>query len=250
MKQFGLIGYPLSHSFSKKYFTDKFQEEGIRDCNYELYPIASIEELPDLLKKVPNLVGLNVTIPYKEQVLPFLEELDEGAAEVGAVNTIKIIKGKLSGYNTDVYGFEQSLQNFVIKNKLTPIKKALILGTGGAAKAVAYVLKKLEIDFHLVSRKARPGVISYEDINFSVLDEIQLIVNTTPLGMAPKIVTAPNIPYEALNAQHLLFDLVYNPKKTVFLSNGEQQGSYIINGYEMLIGQAEKSWQIWTQIHD
>ncbi len=246
MKRFGLIGFPLSHSFSKKYFTNKYEQEGILDCKYELFPLESIDQFPDLLKSHPDLVGLNVTIPYKEQVLKYLDEVDAGAAQIGAVNTIKISKGRLKGYNTDVYGFEQSIRQFVLKNGIDNIENALILGTGGASKAIEYVLEKMEIEYTLVSRNVKKGVICYHDLNASVISNIQLIVNTTPLGMSPNEHSYPELPYSSLNEKHLLFDLVYNPEKTVFLRKGEEQGAYILNGHEMLIGQAEKSWEIWT----
>ncbi len=253
---FGLIGYPLSHSFSKKYFTHKFQEQGLKDHYYELFPLKKIEELRALLAKFPNLRGLNVTIPYKEAVLSFLDEIDESARSVGAVNTIQIKDGSLKGFNTDVYGFEKSLKDFTSlstsqsaeeKSKFqTPIKKALILGTGGAAKAVCYVLKKQNIEFLKVSRAPEKGDIIYRNLNDLDWYDYQLIVNTTPLGMSPNQDTCPEIPYEKLGSNHLLFDLVYNPEKTLFLAQGEEQNCSIINGLSMLHLQAEKAWEIWN----
>lgn len=245
-KLFGLIGYPLSHSFSKRYFAEKFAKEGIKDCFYELFPISNIQELPRLINKFPNLQGLNVTIPYKEAVFPFLDDIDEGAQAVGAVNTIKIQEGKLLGFNTDVYGFEVSLTDpSFLAPRPSPLK-ALILGTGGAAKAVTFVLKKLNIPYLTVSRSAEKGDITYEEMEGSMMSAYRLIINTTPLGMSPKEDTFPPIPYANLGKDHLLYDLVYNPKVTTFLKKGQAQGSLIQNGLEMLYLQAEKAWEIWT----
>ncbi len=246
MKRFGLIGYPLSHSFSRKYFTHKFDVEGILDCKYDLFPIEAIEHLPKLLKDHPDLVGLNVTIPYKEQVLSYLDEIDESALKIGAVNTIKIEARKLIGYNTDVFGFEKTLRNFIEKHPSTPIERAMILGTGGASKAVAFVLDKMKIKYTSVSRSAKKGQLNYDKLGESHIKQIQLIINTTPLGTYPNVDSCPKIPYESLNEKHLLYDLVYNPEKTVFLIKGELEGAYILNGLEMLKGQAEKAWEIWT----
>ena len=243
MRQFGLIGYPLSHSFSKKFFTDKFLKEKIEDAQYELYPIEHIELFPGLVKSLPNLVGINVTIPYKEQVLPYLDELSDVVAETGACNCIHLVNEKLIGYNTDVIGFEKSLLK-----KLKPThQKALVLGTGGAAKAVFYVLRKLGIEYIVVSRNAGLTTISYDQLDSTILETHTLIINTTPLGMHPQLDTAPDIPYENLSEKHYLFDLVYNPAKTVFLMKGEQQGASIENGADMLIDQAIASWEIWNQ---
>jgi shikimate dehydrogenase len=242
MRLFGLIGFPLSHSFSKKFFTEKFEKEGLDDFKYELFPIASINELEDVLRKHPELLGLNVTIPYKEQVLPFLHEKDDTVKKIKACNCIVIEDGKLKGYNTDVIGFERALQQ-----KLGPDHtKALILGAGGAAKAVEFVLTKLKISFRYVSRRPSVNNYSYEQVTPSVLASYPLIVNTTPLGMYPSINEAPQLPYEALTSRHYLFDLVYNPEKSLFLQKGEQQGATIKNGYEMLVIQAEESWRIWN----
>ena len=243
---FGLIGYPLSHSFSKKYFSDKFAKERIENCYYELFPLKIIEEFPELVSKFSNLKGINVTLPYKQKVIPFLDELDEGAMAVGAVNTIKVESGKLSGHNTDVYGFEKSLTQIIDKNQLKNIRQALILGTGGASKAVKYVLKKNGISFSIVSRKKEKGDFVYEDMGGEVLSKYQLIVNTTPLGMEPKTDGFPKLDYEQLNSNHFLFDLVYNPEKSVFLRKGQKQGCAIMNGLSMLYLQAEKAWEIWN----
>ena len=244
MKKYGLIGYPLSHSFSKKYFTEKFLNESITDASYELYPIADISALIGLLAEDPALVGLNVTIPYKEKVIPYLSELSPVVEAIGACNCIKISKGKLVGYNTDVIGFEKSL-----KKKLRPHHtKALILGTGGSSKAVQFVLNNLGISYIKVSRRKTAETITYEEIDEALLSTHTLIVNTSPLGMFPNIEECPAIPYQFLTASHYLFDLVYNPPKTTFLALGEKMGAAIENGSEMLVDQAEASWEIWNEI--
>lgn len=243
MRLFGLIGYPLSHSFSKKYFTEKFEKEGRFDCRYELFPIESINGIPRLLKEHPDLEGLNVTIPYKEQVIQFLHFKNNIVEAINACNCITINNGKLKGYNTDVAGFELSLQP-----QLRPHhKKALILGTGGASKAVEYVLHKKGIAYHYVSRKSQPGYFTYEQLTPALIADHTLIINTTPVGMYPAVTEAPPIPYEALTDSHYLFDLVYNPAKTLFLQRGEERGAAIKNGEDMLIIQAEESWKIWNQ---
>jgi shikimate dehydrogenase len=242
MRLFGLIGYPLSHSFSKKYFTEKFEKEGLKDCSYELFSIASINDLENVLEQNPSLCGLNVTIPYKEQVLSFLHEKDAIVKKIKACNCICIKNGKLSGHNTDATGFERSL-----KDQLKPHhSKALILGAGGAAKAVEFVLRKLGVDFKYVSRKPSINNYSYEQLTPSIIADHTLIINTTPLGMYPKINEAPPIPYEALTPLHYLFDLVYNPEKSLFLQKGEERKAAIKNGFEMLVIQAEESWRIWN----
>lgn len=237
--QYGLIGYPLSHSFSPAYFNNKFATENI-DGRYDAYAIPSVEDLKTLLKEHPHLKGLNVTIPYKEQVLPLLYETDAAAREIGAVNCIKIEVGKLIGYNTDHVGFAESLKP-LLQTKHT---HALILGTGGAAKSVMYALKQLGVEYKIVSRTG--GDMQYADVDKEIMDIYKLIINTTPLGMYPATDTAPEIPYEYLTKEHLLYDLVYNPEETLFLQKGKQQGATIKNGYEMLILQAEASWQIWN----
>lgn len=248
MKKFGLIGYPLSHSFSKPFFTKKFKDKGIGDeyC-YENFPLEKIEDFPELLKSEPDLVGLNVTIPYKEAVLPYLDSIDEAAASMKAVNVIKIDKkGKLKGFNTDFLGFNNTLQPFLLDNG-GPSKKALILGTGGASKAIAYALSSENVSFKFVSRVAKEQNISYEMLSDELMAEIDLIVNTTPLGMYPKIAGFPNIPYHCLGKQHRLFDLVYNPPVTAFLQKGKDNGAAIFNGLYMLHEQAEESWNIWNK---
>lgn len=242
MRLFGLIGYPLSHSFSKKYFDEKFEKEGLTDCRYDLFSIDSIDELKNLLNQNLGLCGLNVTIPYKEQVLSFLDETDNVVGKIKASNCIRITNGKLKGYNTDVEGFELSL-----KTHLKPHQtKALILGTGGAAKAVEFVLRKLGIDFKYVSRKPSVNNYSFEQLTSNIISDHTLIINTTPLGMYPAVKEAPPVPYEALTPDHYLFDLIYNPEKTLFLQKGEEKGAAIKNGYEMLVIQAEESWRIWN----
>ena len=242
MKQFGLIGYPLTHSFSQKFFTKKFEKENLSDCRYDAFSIPSIDELPNILAANPELCGLNITIPYKEQVLSFLDEKSTLVKKVKACNCIKIINGKMTGHNTDAPAFEQSL-----KEKLQPHHtKALILGTGGAAKAVEYSLRQLNILYKYVSRKPSAKSFSYEQLTNDLMQEYLLIINTSPLGMHPNIVEAPQIPYHTLTPRHYLFDLIYNPDKTLFLQKGEEQGAAIKNGYEMLVLQAEDSWRIWN----
>jgi shikimate dehydrogenase len=242
MRHFGLIGYPLSHSFSKKYFTEKFAKEGWNDCLYENHAIATVDALPGLLKDNPLLEGINVTIPYKEQVIPFLFHQSEVVKAIQACNCIQIQNGKLTGYNTDVTGFELSLAPGLNNTH----RQALILGTGGAAKAVEYVFSKMGIQYRYVSRKNSPGSLSYDDITPALLASFTLIINTTPLGMYPHTAECPPIPYQALGSRHYLFDLVYNPEKTLFLQKGEAQGATVKNGQDMLVIQAEESWHIWN----
>jgi shikimate dehydrogenase len=242
----GLIGYPLGHSFSEKYFRDKFQAEGICGYEYRNFPITEIDQLPGLLADEPELLGLNVTIPYKEQVIPMLDEIDAEAEEVGAVNTIKISRSgsriHLKGYNSDVYGFRESLIPLMQKEH----KQALVLGTGGASKAVCHVLKNFGIDYQYVSRKYKPGHLEYKDLCLSVIRKFTLIINTTPLGTYPDTSTFPDIPYDILGPDYLLYDLVYNPPLTEFLRLGQQKGAMVKNGLEMLELQAERSFEIWT----
>lgn len=236
----GLIGYPLSHSFSPSYFQKKFEDLGLENCEYKAYPIATIAEVESIFDL--GVTGLNVTIPYKEAILPYLDELSEEAFEIGAVNTIMIRNGRKYGYNTDIYGFEHSLLELL---KDCRPEKALILGTGGAAKAVEYTLKGLGIMPNNVSRKS--GFLNYEELDSNIMDAHKLIVNTTPLGMYPNVDRCPNLPYRALSDDHFLYDLVYNPEKTLFLKKGAEQGAFIKNGHDMLILQAEKAWTIWNQ---
>jgi shikimate dehydrogenase len=242
MKLFGLIGYPLSHSFSKKYFTDKFQQEGIDDSRYELFPIEKIDDISSLLDENLDLTGLNVTIPYKEQVIPYLHELSPAVQSIGACNCIHVVNGRLVGYNTDVIGFQKTLEPQLREHHT----KALVLGTGGAAKAVHHVLKLKGIEYIEVSRSARGEVISYDQIDEELMCSHTLIINTTPLGMYPHVDAAPNIPYAFLGRQHYLYDLVYNPNPTLFLKNGIDKGATVENGSEMLRIQAEESWKIWN----
>jgi len=234
-----LIGYPLSHSFSPTYFKKKFERLGITNTQYDIYPIDTIEKVLPLIKQ---LKGINVTIPYKKLVMPFLDHISPEAKAIGAVNTIYINPdGTTIGYNSDVYGFEQSLSPLLKPNH----RNALVLGSGGAALAVCFVLKKLNIEFSLVSRHKKEGVLTYEEISHTILKNHPLIINTTPLGMSPHLDKCPDIPYEALDAHHLLYDLVYNPEETLFLKKGKAKGAVIKNGTEMLHLQAEKSWSIW-----
>lgn len=245
MRLFGLIGYPLSHSFSKRYFTEKFKQEKRQDCRYELFPLQSITELTSLLDDNPFLEGLNVTIPYKKQVLGFLHEKKGIPAGLEACNCIRIREGQLSGYNTDVIGFRKSLQPLLQPQH----KKALILGNGGAAAAVAHVLRQQGIICQVVSRELQRGSsLTYQGLDKGIMEEYNLIINTTPLGMYPNEDNCPAIPYEFLSKGHLLYDLVYNPVKTLFLKRGEEQGAAIKNGEEMLVLQAEESWRIWNGV--
>ena len=244
MKQYGLIGYPLGHSFSQAYFKEKFRREKI-EADYINFPIPRIEEFPNVLKENPMLCGLNVTVPFKEKVIPFLDEIDKTAEEIGAVNTIKISRqGKNSyakGYNTDAVGFEMSI-NPLLKKHHT---KALVLGTGGASKAIAYTLRKLGVEFLNVSRQQKKKCITYRDLSARNLSEFPLIVHTTPLGMFPKIEGYPQINYEEISSAHLVVDLVYNPEETPFLKKSKAQGAAYLNGLNMLHHQAEKAWEIY-----
>ena len=242
MTRFGLIGYPLSHSFSRKYFTEKFEKEGLTDHIYDLFPIPSIEELPNVLTGNKDLAGLNVTIPYKQQVIRFLNDSNIPAG-VEACNCIKIENGKLTGNNTDIIGFEKSFKVLLKPHH----KKALVLGNGGATAAVIYVLKKLGIDFGIVSRKIHAGsTLTYGDLTEKIVRENTVIINTTPLGTFPDLNKSAPIPYDAITTDHYLFDLIYNPEKTLFLKKGEEKGATVKNGYEMLVIQAEESWKIWN----
>ena len=246
MKRFGLIGYPLTHSFSKRFFTEKFETENI-NSTYDNFEIDNIQKFPDIIKNNPEVIGLNVTIPYKEQVIQYLDELNDSAREIGAVNTVKIIRThsgvKLKGFNTDTFGFEKSLTPLLKEYH----KKALILGTGGASKALKYVLTKLDIEYISASiEELKENEIRYEDIDEKMISERLLIINATPLGTYPKTDTYPPIPYELMTEKHLLFDLVYNPEVTQFMAKGKAKGATVKNGYEMLLGQALKSYEIWN----
>lgn len=243
MRKFGLIGYPLTHSFSKRYFTEKFEREGITDATYELYPLKDIQEFPGLIHSTPALVGINVTIPYKQDVLEYIDSRENLPQGLDACNCIKIKNGKTFAYNTDVIGFEKCFVKGLNKNH----QQALILGNGGATAAVAYVLKRLNISFDIVSRKVHDDSrLTYEMLDESIMQSHTVIINTTPLGMYPQTANAPAIPYQFISRQHYLFDLIYNPTKTEFLRRGEENGATIQNGLEMLEIQAIESWKIWT----
>lgn len=247
MKRYGLIGYPLTHSFSKRYFTEKFESEKI-NSTYDNFEIDNIDKFPEIVKNNPEIIGLNVTIPYKEQVIRFLDELDNSAREIGAVNTIKVTRTDsgihLKGFNTDTFGFEQSLKPLLKPHH----KKALILGTGGASKALKYVLTKLGIEYISASiEELQENEIRYEDIDEKMMAERLLIIHATPLGTFPKTDACANIPYEFITGKHLLFDLVYNPEVTLFLQKGIEKGATVKNGYDMLLGQANKAYQIWNE---
>ncbi len=242
MKLYGLIGYPLSHSFSRKYFQQKFEEEKIAGCEYRNFELPSIESISTLLQE-PGLEGFNITIPYKEQIIPFLDRKSQVVEKTGACNCVRIIDQQLTGFNTDVIGFEVSL-----RKSLQPHHRlALILGTGGASKAVAYVLERLGIGFRYVSRSHSGALyVRYQDLSDEMITNHTLIVNTTPTGMYPHTDAAPDIKYEALTARHYLYDLIYNPEKTLYLQKGEEMGAVTENGHDMLIIQAEESWKIWN----
>lgn len=242
MREFGLIGQPLSHSFSKKYFTARFSKEHLTDCRYDNYELSNIGQLPALLKDHPLLEGLNVTIPYKEAVLSFLDEKTELVNTVGACNCIKIKNGRLTGYNTDVPAFRIALESWLEPHHTS----ALVLGNGGASKAVQCALRDLDIEYRVVSRHPAEGEFEYADIGHEVLKEFSIIINTTPLGMFPDVDNAPSIDYNYITDRHFLFDLIYNPPKTKFLAEGEKRSAKIVNGYEMLVRQAEESWRIWN----
>lgn len=244
MKLYGLIGFPLGHSFSKQYFTEKFLKEGLSDCFFEAYPIPSIDLFPELIKENPTLRGLSVTIPYKEQVLKFVKEMSEEVKFIGATNSIKINGDTLIAYNTDIIGFEQSFCKLLQLHH----KKALVLGTGGASKAIQYVLSKLNIEFLVVTRNEnlQVGYINYKMIDKHIINEYSIIINCSPAGMSPKENISPDIPYHFINAGHYLYDLVYKPLETLFLQKGKEKGAITKNGYDMLLIQAEASWKIWN----
>jgi len=245
MRLFGLIGYPLTHSFSKQYFEEKFRNENLKNCRFENFSISSIDQLSNVLRSGGEMLkGLAVTIPYKKSIIGFLDNIEHLPEELTACNCIRIEKGKLIGYNTDITGFEKSI---------TPLLKpthmnALVLGNGGAAKAVIFVLKKLGIDFKIVSRKKQGiAAFTYNELTKDIIREHTLIINTTPLGMYPDIDKCPLIPYGYITTNHLLYDLIYNPQQTYFLKRGEEKGALIKNGMEMLIIQAEENWKLWNQ---
>jgi shikimate dehydrogenase len=240
--RFGLIGKNISYSFSKGYFTNKFSDMGLERHSYENFDLEHIKKFKGLLEENKDIKGFNVTIPYKEQIIPFLSKIDPEAQAIGAVNTITVNGEQTVGFNTDTYGFQKSIEPYLKEHH----KKALILGTGGASKAVAYVLRKLGISYNFVSRNPKCGQLNYLDLNKEILTEHTVVINCTPLGTYPNIQDKPDLPYHFITDQHLLFDLIYNPEKTAFLLAGEQQGGIIINGYKMLQLQAEKSWEIWN----
>ncbi|MBK7440976.1 MAG: shikimate dehydrogenase [Chitinophagales bacterium] len=242
MKLFGLIGFPLTHSFSEKYFSDKFRKEEIEECKYELYPLENVEDVRFLFEVNKELKGLNVTIPYKESVIEYLDDLDDIAQKIGAVNCIKIDEIQRVGYNTDYAGFRDSLKPLLKKHHT----KALVLGTGGASKAVEYALNELGIQTTLVSRKEGTTELTYQQLTKEIISQHSIIINCTPVGMYPDIQLCPEIPYEFITAQHILYDLIYNPGKTLFLEKGEKQGATIKNGLQMLELQAEYAWEIWN----
>lgn len=242
---YGLIGFPLTHSFSKKYFTEKFLDQGLTNHEYELFPIEKIEDVRNIIHDHDTLRGLNVTIPYKESVIPFLDRLNESAEQVGAVNVIKIDDGILTGYNSDFYGFQQSILNW-LPNDYQNIN-ALVLGTGGASKAITAVLKSLSMEYQLVSRNGSNKALTYASLqSSSLVVDSKLIINTTPLGMVPLLHGFPDIPYSQITPDHFVYDLIYNPEKTEFLKKCSDCGTKTKNGLEMLELQAEKSWEIWS----
>ncbi len=242
--RFGLVGRNISYSFSQRHFFEKFKELKLNDHAYQNFDISSIDRFSAMIAKVENLRGLNVTIPYKQTVIPFLDEMDAEAKEIGAVNTIKILKNRrLKGFNTDVYGFEKSISPLLDKTH----QKALILGTGGASKAVNFVLKKLGIEVMFVSRTPKGDrAIAYKDLSATIMNSYTIIVNCTPIGTYPSIDECPAIPYQYLTDKHVLYDLIYNPSTTLFLKKGQQKNTKVCNGLKMLELQAEKSWEIWN----
>ena len=242
MKRYGLIGHPLKHSMSRHYFNEKFEYEGL-DCLYQHFDLKSLDELQEVMDRYPDLCGFNVTIPYKEAIIPLLDDIDPVAKAVGAVNVLKITEGKLIGYNTDVYGFEQLL-NRAINGKT--IEHALILGTGGASKAVQYVLRQKGIAYALVSRDATKGDYTYDTLTDEILNQNHLIINTTPLGMFPHIDDFPDLHYQGLSKKHVLIDLIYNPKETAFMELGKSWGAKAYGGLQMFEEQAKKTWEIFN----
>lgn len=242
MKQYGLIGHPLVQSFSKIYFDEKFTKENINAASFHLFDISNIEELITVLKEHPHLKGFAVTIPYKQSIIKYLDAISDEAKKIGAVNCVQINNGKLKGYNTDIVGFAASFLPMLTHSE----NKALVLGTGGASKAVQYVLSQNKIPFQLVSRQSSKECIDYENITKEKLDQYNIVINCTPLGMVPNETTYPTIPYQFVTAQHIFYDLVYKPAETVFLKKAKEQGASALNGFDMLIGQAEENWKIWN----
>lgn len=241
--KFGLIGRDISYSFSEKYFTEKFEMGHYDNCEYANYDIKNIQKLSQIIQETKGLVGLNVTIPYKETLIPYLDKLSKTAKKIGAVNCVTVSKKKkLKGYNTDYYGFKKTITPLLNDHH----KKALILGTGGASKAVAYALRKLKIEYDFVSRTPDEFQLSYSELNAELFDEYQIIINTTPVGTHPDIVACPDINYALFTKKHIAYDLVYNPEESTFLRKARENGAKTKNGYEMLIFQAEKAWKIWN----
>lgn len=246
MPLYGLVGYPLNHSFSKKYFSEKFAREGLTDCRYELFELPDPAAFSALWAEHPDLVGLNVTIPHKQALFSYLDSLDESAGKVGAVNVVRRQPdGSLRGFNSDLYGFRKSLEDWEAFRSNRP-ERALILGYGGAAKAVEAALRELRISYKIVSRDAAKGDLTYANLTSDVLNTHRLLVNTTPLGTYPNVEACPDLPYDRLTDRHLLYDLVYNPAETKFMRLGAGRGAATHNGYRMLELQAERSWEIWN----
>ena len=242
MRRFGLLGFPLTHSFSQKHFTKKFEELELSDCVYENFSVQNIEAFSEILQNRKDLRGFNITIPYKKRVLSFLHEISAVVNEIGACNCVNIINDRLIGHNTDAIAFEQSVSPFLQSHH----RNALVLGTGGASAAIVFVLKKLGIQFQFVSRTPSETAITYENVNEAILSSHLLIINTTPVGMYPNVEDFPNLPYQFISAHHHLYDLTYNPIETKFLEKGRLQGATTQNGQDMLVLQAEESWRIWN----
>jgi shikimate dehydrogenase len=243
-KRFGLLGRNISYSFSKGYFTEKFKMENLEACTYENFDLDNLSEFPSIIANTPKIKGINVTIPYKEEVIPYLDSLSKKAAQIGAVNTIRITKrGKLKGYNTDYYGFKKSLQPLLQPHH----QRALILGTGGASKGVAFALEELGIAYTFVSRGGKENTIAYSSLNALLFENYQIVINCTPIGTSPDIDASPAIPYDLFTSKHIAYDLIYNPEETQFLSQAKAKGATTKNGYDMLVYQAEKSWEIWNK---
>ena len=246
MRRFGLIGRTLGHSFSARYFADKFAREGLAEqCRYDLFEMPGVECVKDLICRTEGLVGFNVTIPYKQQIIPLLHSLSREAREIGAVNCVKVAKdGTLTGYNTDIDGIRLSLDELLGSEQ---VEAALILGTGGASQAVQYVLSERKISYKLVSRDKSKGDLTYDELTPEVMDSYRLIINSSPVGMYPRCDEAPAVPYHLLSPKHYLFDLVYNPERTLFMERGEAQGAHTLSGLAMLYAQAESAWKIWNE---
>lgn len=243
-KVFGLVGKNIAYSFSRKYFTERFEKDNLDQFSYQNFDIADVEQFREIVKNNPDLGGLNVTIPYKESIIPYLDKLSKKAARIGAVNTIRITKsGKLKGYNTDYFAFEASLYPLLQSHH----KKALILGTGGASKAIAFALEELDILYTFVSREPAGNTIGYDRINSTTFDNYQIVINCTPLGVSPNLDVCPDLPYEYFTPDHIAYDLIYNPEETLFLQKAKAHGAITKNGLEMLVLQAEKSWKIWNK---